>query len=180
VLVIDLDDLSFQLLVAHRPCRRRRGLGGVGGGRGDLAAVLGEHPADRLDPEPVSNGRRRMPLAARLRVELPRKETRQRLQDLVRAAQAHGSPARADASTPAHRWPARSLTGVNLGPTSQRLEPPRILGGSRSRYHTGTVSGLPAGDTVESQAKRFVRNRLSTRSRLSAVSSDVSYMVARF
>ena len=40
----------------HRPGRRRPLLMGVVGVRGDLAAVLGEHPADRLDPEtpPVS------------------------------------------------------------------------------------------------------------------------------
>ena len=37
-----------------RPRRRRAGLGGVVGARGDLHLVLGQHAADRLDPEPVT------------------------------------------------------------------------------------------------------------------------------
>jgi hypothetical protein len=36
----------------HRePPGRRAGLGGLEGARNDLAAVLAQHPADRLDPE---------------------------------------------------------------------------------------------------------------------------------
>ena len=50
---MDAGDLELQLLVADRPRRRRPLLCDVVGVRGDLAAVLGEHPADRLDPETV-------------------------------------------------------------------------------------------------------------------------------
>ena len=46
-------DLDLELLVALHSCRRRSLLGRVVGVRGDLGAVLGEHPADRLDPEAV-------------------------------------------------------------------------------------------------------------------------------
>ena len=39
--------------VALRSSRQQAALRRIVGGRGDLAAVPGEHPADRLDPEPV-------------------------------------------------------------------------------------------------------------------------------
>ena len=53
VLGVDPGDLDLELLVADGPGRRRTLLGHPIGVRGDLAAVLGEHPADRLDPEAV-------------------------------------------------------------------------------------------------------------------------------
>ena len=43
-----------QLSVPQRSPARRLGPRSVEGGRGDRTAVLGEHPADRLDPEPVT------------------------------------------------------------------------------------------------------------------------------
>jgi IS30 family transposase len=48
VVVIDPTDLDLELGVAHGPGRGRSAAGGVVGGRGDR-----QHPADRLDPEPV-------------------------------------------------------------------------------------------------------------------------------
>ena len=47
-------DLGEYLLVAARPRAGWAMAGGVVGARGDLAAVLGQHPADRLDPEPAT------------------------------------------------------------------------------------------------------------------------------
>ena len=45
-------DLDQDQLVPPRPRRRWSALGGVLGARGDLAAMLGQHSADRLNPEP--------------------------------------------------------------------------------------------------------------------------------
>ena len=56
VLGVDPADLHDQLGVPAGPLRRRPLAGHPVGVRGDLAAVLGEHPADRLDPEPVPVG----------------------------------------------------------------------------------------------------------------------------
>ena len=44
-------NLGQQLRIADHPVTRRAGLGRVVGARGDRAAVLRQHPADRLDPE---------------------------------------------------------------------------------------------------------------------------------
>jgi hypothetical protein len=52
VRVIDPLDLDLQLCIAPRPLRWRPLLRHPVGVRGDLAAMLAEHPADRLDPEP--------------------------------------------------------------------------------------------------------------------------------
>ena len=46
-------DVVKHLDVTNRPARRRSTLGGVVARRGDLAAVPGQHFADRLDPESV-------------------------------------------------------------------------------------------------------------------------------
>ena len=51
-------DHQGQLHVAQRLRRRRPALGCVTGGRGVPDAVLGEHSADRLDPEPTPVERR--------------------------------------------------------------------------------------------------------------------------
>lgn len=47
-------DLHDQLRVAQRSWRGRAGLERLVGGRGNRHAVLGQHAADRLDPEPVT------------------------------------------------------------------------------------------------------------------------------
>ena len=52
VLRVHPADLGLQLLIAHGPGRGHPAGGVVVGGRGDRAAVLGQHAADRLDPEP--------------------------------------------------------------------------------------------------------------------------------
>jgi hypothetical protein len=49
-------DLDQQLLISHCPRRAGTGLGGIVGPRGDGAAAIGGHPADRFDPEPVFVG----------------------------------------------------------------------------------------------------------------------------
>jgi hypothetical protein len=48
VVLVRLVDQRHQLGIAHRARRRRAGVGGVVGARGDL------HVADRLDPEPAA------------------------------------------------------------------------------------------------------------------------------
>lgn len=45
-----------QLLVTQRPCRGATLAGLVVGARSDLAAMLTQDLADRLDPEPVTMG----------------------------------------------------------------------------------------------------------------------------
>ena len=87
VLGVDPGDLGLQLLVADRPRRRRPLLGHPVGVRGDLAAVLGEHPADRLDPEAVPVCRRCRRLSRLLAVELRPEESRRGLEDFVGPAQ---------------------------------------------------------------------------------------------
>src|SRR5690242_19353646 len=47
---------------------------------------------------------------------------------------------------------------------------------SRSRNHTGTLSGRPSGRTVVSHAIRLARNRPSTWARRSSGRCDVSFM----
>src|SRR5690606_31986427 len=54
VLFEDPSDLRHQLGVAQRSLRGLALLGNVVGVRGDPAAVLTQHPADRLDPEAVA------------------------------------------------------------------------------------------------------------------------------
>jgi len=48
---VDAADVGQQHLVAQVPDRRRPGLGRVVAARGDLAAVLSQHAADRLNPK---------------------------------------------------------------------------------------------------------------------------------
>src|SRR5699024_3619389 len=47
-------DLDHQLRIRDRSGRRGTLLERVVTGRGDRHGMLGEHPADRLDPEPVT------------------------------------------------------------------------------------------------------------------------------
>jgi hypothetical protein len=54
VVAVDPGDLDLQLLVPQRSGRRGPLLRHPVRVRGDLATVLGEHPADRLDPEAAS------------------------------------------------------------------------------------------------------------------------------
>src|SRR6266851_6328928 len=52
----------------------------------------------------------------------------------------------------------------------------RIVSSSRSRNHTGTLSGRPSGRTVVNHAIRFARNRPSTWPRRSSGRYEVSSM----
>lgn len=51
---VDAADVGQQLFVSHRPRRARPGDGGVVAARGNLAAVLGQQAADRLNPTEAS------------------------------------------------------------------------------------------------------------------------------
>src|SRR5262249_56832043 len=54
----------------------------------------------------------------------------------------------------------------------------RIVSSSRTRNHTGTLSGWPSGRTVVNHAIRLRCNRLSTCSRRSAGRCDVRFIEA--
>jgi hypothetical protein len=59
VVLMDPLDQTQQLGVANRPATRWSTLGGVVGLRDDLATMLAQHAADRLDPEDQPTGTRR-------------------------------------------------------------------------------------------------------------------------
>ncbi len=58
VLAMDSADFDHQFLVADHPSTRRALRRGVVSSRGDLAAVLGQHATDRLDPELTTHNSR--------------------------------------------------------------------------------------------------------------------------
>ena len=73
--------------IGDRALRRRAGMVGVVGARGDLRAGLGEDGADRLDPELILVRVDVRDQRVRWAVELRREESRRGLQDRVRPPQ---------------------------------------------------------------------------------------------
>ena len=136
VLGVDPGDLDLQLFVADGPGRRRALLGHPVGVRGDLAAVLGEHPADRLDPEaiPVSVdvgdylGCRRSSsapkkAAADFRISLARRSSlTSRSSSLILVRSSVVSPGRLPASISARRTQWRSVSWLILELRRDRLD----------------------------------------------------------
>ena len=82
-----LGDQRAKLAVARSSRRRRTLLRCVIGRRGDPDAVLGEHSADRLDPEPAPMGVDERHYSPHWRSSPLPEQSRRRLQNLVRAAQ---------------------------------------------------------------------------------------------
>ena len=123
---------------------------GVVAARGDLDVVLGEHPADRLDPElvPVLVDVRADHLSRRSS-SAAAKNADCRLQNLVGAAQFSDLTAQPDQFRMLVGGRARPGAGVDLGP----LDP----AAQRLGMHVDQRADLPAG-----LDRRLTRMRLST------------------
>ena len=86
VVLVHPADRGFELLIADRPGGQCPADCVVAGGRGDRAAVLGQHAADRLDPEPflvLADEPQECDCGRPGSAE----ESRGRLEDLIRPAQ---------------------------------------------------------------------------------------------
>src|SRR5664280_651162 len=124
VLPVYPENLDLQVLVPEGALRRWALLRCPVGVRGDLAAVLGEHPADRLDPEAVSvdvdvgdylccrrSSSAPKKVAADLRISLARRSSLfSRSRAFIRARSSVVSPGRRPSSVSARRTQSRKVS----------------------------------------------------------------------
>jgi len=142
-------DLYQRRFVADRTRRARPGPVRVVGARGDLAAMLGEHRADRLDPEPVPVGvaeldyhgsrgssSRAKKLDAANKISLARLSSRtSRSSSLTLLASAAGIPGRSPASMAAcFTQPAQR---VRIDPDPRTDPHHRLIHRQRRLLHPG-------------------------------------------
>ena len=150
------------VLVARLAGRRRPLLVGVVGVRGDLAAVLGQHPADRLDPEPVPvsvdegdylcdwrSSSAPKKCAAALRISFARRSSfTSRSSSFIRARSSLVNPGRCPASVSALRTHCRKRLVIHVQLLRRSTRSPSTASGTRPGAQTPSeppAPGTPAG-----------------------------------